>query len=158
MKLYFLRHADAQPGADDAARELTPKGERQCAQLGEFLRDNGTVFDAAYTSPLVRAQQTARLVLEQSNRGHGISIEIVKELSNECGFEEFFKWLSKIPDANKVLLTGHAPTMGARACAMLGIADAEAMEMPKASLICVETDNRIFGALKYFVTPKALGF
>ena len=64
MKLYFLRHADAREGADAAARPLSPHGRKEALEVGRFLKRAGIEFDAAYSSPLVRAKETAEIVLD----------------------------------------------------------------------------------------------
>jgi phosphohistidine phosphatase len=59
--LYLLRHGDAEPGdGDDAARRLTPKGERQARDAGLALAALGAEPGACLTSPKVRAMDTAR--------------------------------------------------------------------------------------------------
>jgi phosphohistidine phosphatase SixA len=61
VKLYLLRHADAEPGEPDADRRLTTKGEKQLQQLASFLlkRDEEIDIREIWHSPLVRAAQTA---------------------------------------------------------------------------------------------------
>ena len=49
--IWFLRHGDAADGADDFARELTVKGERQSRAAGEALAALGVEIDACLTSP-----------------------------------------------------------------------------------------------------------
>jgi phosphohistidine phosphatase len=63
--IYLLRHGDAEPSdGDDAARKLTPKGERQAQAAGRALATLGVTIEACLTSPKVRAMETARLVCE----------------------------------------------------------------------------------------------
>ena len=63
--LYLLRHEDAEPSeGDDAARRLTPKGERQSGAAGRALAAMGAEIDACLISPKVRAADTARLACE----------------------------------------------------------------------------------------------
>jgi phosphohistidine phosphatase len=58
--IYLLRHGDAEDGhGDDAARRLTPKGERQAAAAGLALAALSSKPDACLTSPKVRAAETA---------------------------------------------------------------------------------------------------
>ncbi|MFJ8887977.1 histidine phosphatase family protein [Streptomyces sp. NPDC102402] len=57
--LYVARHAEASP--DET--ELTERGRRQAALLGERLR--GVPLSAVHHGPLPRATQTARLVHER---------------------------------------------------------------------------------------------
>ena len=62
--LWLLRHGDAVPHgarADDGERELTPKGEEQATAAGRALAKLSLEFAACYTSPKVRARDTARL-------------------------------------------------------------------------------------------------
>ncbi|MEW6301833.1 MAG: phosphohistidine phosphatase SixA [Verrucomicrobiota bacterium] len=157
MRLYFLRHADASPGADDAARPLTTLGEKQSKVVGHFLKQIGVMFDAAYSSPLVRAHQTADLVLPITNHAEKLSLQVVEALLNETSQAEFDRWLKKIPDGRHVLLVGHAPSLPERACHLLGVANAEVMKLPKAGLACIKTDDRETGSLKLFISSKVLG-
>ena len=65
-QLWFLRHGDAVPHGTkpDPERELTSKGERQSRDAGAALARLDVRFDACYTSPKVRARDTARLACE----------------------------------------------------------------------------------------------
>lgn len=62
--LYLVRHGeqqDAEHGLPDGP--LSPRGVRQARALGDRL--SGVPFDAAFTSPLQRAQETARIMTER---------------------------------------------------------------------------------------------
>ena len=59
MDLILWRHADAEDGADDMARRLTPRGEKQAAAMAEWLRARLPRNYTVLASPAVRAQQTA---------------------------------------------------------------------------------------------------
>ena len=75
--IYLLRHGEAEEGVgDDAARRLTPKGERQSRAAGRALAALATAPDACLTSPKVRAGDTARLACEALN----IEPEVTEEL------------------------------------------------------------------------------
>jgi phosphohistidine phosphatase len=58
VRLYLVRHAEAEPGDPDELRRLTPEGKRQARVLGEQLRGDGLKPDAILTSPLLRARET----------------------------------------------------------------------------------------------------
>jgi len=63
--IYLLRHGDAEDGdGDDAARQLTPKGEAQARAAGRALAALGAKVDICLASPRVRAAETARLACE----------------------------------------------------------------------------------------------
>jgi len=157
VKLYFLRHADALPGSDDARRPLSPHGCEQAEELGRFLAKAGILFDAAFTSPLVRARETARLVLDAMDSATRLRAEPVDALRNETPQAAFEGWLASISDARRVLLVGHEPTLSARVRAMLGLARTEAFEFSKGAIACVDSADRRTGSLKLLVTPKVFG-
>ena len=154
MKLYFLRHADALDGADDAARPLSPHGKKEALEVGRFLKRAGIEFDAAYSSPLVRAKETAEIVLDVCG---STELELVDALLNETSGAKFDEWLKGIPRANHVCLVGHAPSLAQRVRQLLGITAADALKLSKGALACLETENRRTAALKFLVTPKLLG-
>jgi len=99
--IYLLRHGDAEDGnGDDAARRLTPKGERQAKAAGEALRVLGERIDACLTSPKVRAAATARLACAAL----GLEPEMVEELGGGP-----FDAHSLAAARGNVLLVGHEP-------------------------------------------------
>ena len=68
-ELFLIRHGDALPDADEIIPSgvydnlpLSKTGREQARALAERLKD--THFDAAYSSPLLRCQQTAAPLLE----------------------------------------------------------------------------------------------
>lgn len=156
MRLYFLRHADALPGADDDARPLSDKGRDQCRLIGRFLHRAGLAFDAAYSSHLVRAWRTGELVLAECGAVKPSALKRIDELGLGASQREFDTWLRCLPDLKHVLLVGHAPSLAAHVRRLLGLANADAFELPKAGLACVDTDNRRTGELKFFITPRVL--
>ena len=63
--LLVLRHAqteDIRPGSRDTERRLTPDGERQARQVGEYLRAQGMTVDAVLCSSAARARKTLELL------------------------------------------------------------------------------------------------
>ena len=62
--IWLLRHAEAADGLPDADRKLTKKGKRQAKNAGLALKALGVEPGACFTSPKVRAADTARLVCE----------------------------------------------------------------------------------------------
>ncbi len=106
-QLWFLRHGEAVPhgATSDADRELTPVGERQAQAAGRALARLGIQFEHCFTSPRVRAVDTARLACE----GLGVNFEIVTSMS--AGFDTGdLRELLQIQDGDGPLLfVGHEP-------------------------------------------------
>ena len=149
-----MRHADALEGADDEARPLSPHGKKEALEVGRFLKRAGIEFDAAYSSPLVRAKETAEIVLDVCG---STKLDLTAALLNETSEAIFEEWLKEIPDAKHVCLVGHAPSLAQWVRQLLGITATDALKLPKGALACLETDNRRTAALKFLVTPKLLG-
>lgn len=157
MRLYFLRHADAHPGMDDAARALSPKGREQARRLGSFLKQVGVAFDAAYASPLVRAVQTAELVLELGTGVRADDLQRVEALLNTTGPLEFQGWLRCLPEADHILLVGHNPSISEHVRRLLSLEDPTALDMSKGCLAVIRCDDGQSGVLKLYLAPKFLG-
>jgi phosphohistidine phosphatase len=108
QQLWLLRHGEAVPheSKPDDERELTARGARQSVAAGEALARLGIEFAACYTSPLVRAAQTAALACDQLNVtpeprdavGKGFDVGVVREL------------LAEHDDRARILIVGHNPS------------------------------------------------
>jgi phosphohistidine phosphatase len=107
-QLWLLRHGEAVPhdSKPDEERELTPRGRRQAETAGAALAALGEEFAACYTSPKVRALETAELACARLN------VEPIVESSLADGFSRVDALAlldAHGPDA-KVLAVGHEPS------------------------------------------------
>lgn len=110
--IYLLRHGAAEDGdGDDAARRLTPKGERQAEAAGRALAALGEKIDACLTSPRARAAQTARLACEPL----GIEPEVVEELGGGP-----FDAPDLAAGRGATLLVGHEPDFSREVARLAG--------------------------------------
>ncbi len=107
-QLWLLRHGEAVPhdSKPDAERELTPRGRRQADAAGAALAALGEGFAACYTSPKVRARETAELACAHLN------VEPVHEDSLANGFTrvDALTLLEAHEDDAHVLVVGHEPS------------------------------------------------
>src|SRR4051812_25286909 len=107
-QLWLLRHGEAVPheSKPDHDRELTARGERQALAAGEGLARLGVEFAACYTSPKVRARDTAKLACKALN----IEPEEADSLGNGFGREDALELLLAHDDEARVLVVGHEPS------------------------------------------------
>jgi phosphohistidine phosphatase len=107
-QLWLLRHGEAVPHESkaDFDRELTPRGERQSAAAGEALARLGLEFAACYTSPLVRARETAELACKQLN----VTPEERDGIGKGFDLEQAGELLAAHSDGERILVVGHNPS------------------------------------------------
>jgi phosphohistidine phosphatase len=106
-QLWLLRHGEAEPhdARPDEERRLTPRGQDQARAAGAALAALELTFQHIYTSPKVRARETARLAAEALGvepvelpaLAEGFDAERARELLLGSGPEE------------RVLIVGHNP-------------------------------------------------
>ena len=157
MNLYFVRHGTALDHHNDEKRELSSTGKRQARKLGRFLRKAEVRLTNAYTSTLIRARQTAEILLDITNEGKKIDLNFAGAMLNATTVEDFRDWLSQLGKGGDVLLVGHEPSLSDRIRALLGISGAATFEMKKGACACIRTTNCKTGVLKFHITPKSLG-
>jgi len=107
QQLWLLRHGEAEPheARPDHERRLTPRGEEQAEIAGRALGALGVVVHDAYTSPKVRARETARLACI------GMRCEPVvhAELAESFDAREALTLAAAAGDDRRVLVVGHNP-------------------------------------------------
>ena len=89
MQLIFARHGESQANVEkvisnrDLPHYLTARGRKQAAAMGGRLADMG--IQEIYSSPIPRAQETARIVAERL----GLSVQTADALKEvDCGILE----------------------------------------------------------------------
>ena len=107
-QLWMLRHGEAVPhdSKPDAERELTPRGRQQSDAAGAALAALGEEFAACYTSPKVRARETAELACTHLN------IDPVVDAALGEGFSrvDALTLLEAHAGDAHVLVVGHEPS------------------------------------------------
>ena len=156
MKLYFLRHGiaeDLQPGMTDAERRLTPEGIAEMRAEAQALKHLKLKIDLILTSPLPRARETADIVAEALDRKDCLREDV--RLAHGCRLGDLQKMVEENPQAQRLMLVGHEPTLSMMAGQLLGDAT---LNLKKGGLIRIETD-RIEpgqGLLEWLLTPTIL--
>jgi phosphohistidine phosphatase len=118
MRLYLVRHAEAARGDPDELRPLTPAGRQQARELGERLAAQGVEADAVFSSPLLRARETA----DQLARALGVQAVPDERLAPGATADDVLATVAERqpqPDRT-VVVVGHQPDCGRIAAALGG--------------------------------------
>ncbi len=162
MKLYLLRHGialDRIGGAikSDADRPLTKEGEVQTSQVALGLAKIGVKANLVISSPLVRARQTADIILDILAKG--TQMQITNSLAPGCIVSDLYKFLLPFSQLEEIFLVGHEPDMGRIAGTLLWAGPDLHIPFKKAG-VCridiVDVPPSRPGILKWFLTPKIL--
>ena len=113
MRIYLVRHSesvDRVPTLPDAARYLSARGRVSFREMARRFRDAGGLPTRIFTSPLVRAVQTAE-ILSEAVRYDG---EVVVDPRLAPGFDlgKLGSVLEDCPSEREIAFVGHAPDLG----------------------------------------------
>jgi phosphohistidine phosphatase len=106
-QLWLLRHGEAEPHGSrpDPERELTPRGEDQSRAAGRALTALDVGFQAVYTSPKIRARDTALLACEAL----GEEPIVTPVLSDDFTVADARDLLLGVEPDGRILVVGHNP-------------------------------------------------
>lgn len=111
MELILWRHAEAEDGYPDAARELTDKGVKQARSMAEWMKPRLPKNTRVIVSPTERTQQTAAALDED--------FETIKEIGPAASVKTVLA-AAGWPDAkDAVVVVGHQPTLGEVAAVLI---------------------------------------
>jgi phosphohistidine phosphatase len=120
MYLYLIRHGIAEDPdpfavdvtASDELRSLTKTGRKKVAQVADRLAELELRFDLTISSPLVRARQTAEILLDKQLSSQ---LEVSDRLKPAGTLESWLmEWQARSHDASPistVALVGHEPNL-----------------------------------------------
>jgi len=153
MNLYLIRHGKAEVKSEsgrDFDRELTVKGRRKIESIALRLNDLGITFDKIYSSPLVRAKQTAEIFLHHMI--NECDFEINNTLAAGCNAKTLLENI--LFEHEKVALIGHEPDMSQILSDLCGAVNLQFKKGGIAKIV-FEGEPRIgAGILEFLITPK----
>ena len=150
MELLFLRHGEAEAGG---ARPLTPKGRAETRRVCARLAELGLEVRTIYTSPLLRAKQTAEVAGKALGREPQVS-DLLDSGATLAKVEELVP--RGLGPRTRVMLVGHEPDFSTIIGLLIG---GGAVEMKKSGLARVECDKVEpgRGVLKWLITAELVG-
>lgn len=156
MTLYLMRHGIAYErsewGGSDDSRPLTDDGMIRTRAVAKALKkEKKPSFGMIWSSPLVRARQTAEIV------GDVFETKILEceALSPGTNVKILAKSISGKPLPDSVLFVGHEPDFGIMLSDLVG--DDDVHPFKKAAVACLKGDFKA-GAMKleWYLAPRDL--
>lgn len=143
VQVYFVRHAIAvdhgTEGFSEDERPLTDEGREKMLRAAQGIRALKLIPEVIFTSPLIRALQTAEILQTELSKkgGPDIPVEIEKSLSPGGDLEDFLKKLKERKE-EQVTLVGHEPAMSSWVQSLLGCDPTGSIRLKKGSLCHLE--------------------
>lgn len=153
QQLYIVRHADAEPTkTTDTERCLTAKGERQAAKIGRFCAEQALDVGPIFSSPLVRAVQTAEFLA----RSLGAEVKTSRELASGMTPGRLRVFLREHQSCDSLLIVGHEPDLSRGVADLLGC-EPDRLRVKKATLLRLSfEDAKLELAALDFLVPVNL--
>jgi phosphohistidine phosphatase len=150
QQLWFLRHGEAEPHgpSNDDDRALTDRGREQSLSAGLALQVLDVAFQYVFTSPKVRAVDTARLAC----RALGCEPVVHPPLRQEFDVREATALLLAAGDDRRILLVGHEPDFSQVIHDLTGAR----IDLKKGGVAGVRMESAGMGELVSLLRPREL--
>jgi phosphohistidine phosphatase len=154
--IVLLRHGIAEDRTEemtDEERALTPEGHAQMKYVGRGLEKALPKVQAIYSSPLVRATQTA-LWVSKAYRSR-VTLNAVDALAPYKSEREIFELLASFPE-RRVILIGHEPTLTAVFREILRLDESHVLRLEPGGCYCLRIAPDGTAAVEWVLPPRIL--
>ena len=143
IRIYLVRHGIALDHADrgelpDDDRPLTGKGRRRFRRGARVFARLGEQLDFIFTSPLIRAAQTAEILASAVKASE---VGVIEELRPDGAIGKLLAEVGRrVKDEQGVALVGHDPQMSLLVAALGEVAktDQERIDFRKGSIVRID--------------------
>jgi phosphohistidine phosphatase len=152
MRLYFFRHGLAQPhdeaGLIDHQRKLTEAGIARVTRAARAMRVLGLKPERLYSSPLIRARQTADII----GQTLGIAVQVRAEVGPGFDGGAAGALVRDLGQEDEVIFVGHEPDFSQTIQELTGAC----VELKKGGMarIDIDTYHPLRGKLIWLIAPK----
>ncbi len=149
MKLYFVRHGEAEDLAPtDHARALTENGKERVKKSAQVLKRLGITPKKIYSSPRIRAKQTAEIIAEALD----MEVTFAEEVNFGFDTSNVKTFLQSLKSKDEVMFVGHNPDMSQIVHKLTGAS----LSMKKGGLARIDMINAKArrGELVWLIAPK----
>ena len=152
----LLRHGLAEEPTEakaDEDRSLTPEGHARMKQVARGLERAFPKAQVIYSSPLLRAVQTA-LWVSKGYRSR-VKVNTTDSLIPGADPKEFLEFLAGIKE-RRIIIVGHEPNLSDNLMELLGVTAAREFELKKGGCygVRVYADGRAL--LEWLLSPRIL--
>ncbi len=162
MRICIFRHGEALSKGDlsvssDAERPLVQDGIKNTRQAAEGLKALNLPFEAIFTSPWLRARQTAEILCHVL--GLQGKLDELPELAGDRSIEELMSAVSRHSTLDQVILVGHNPQLSDLAAYLLSLSMGMQVDLKKSGACTVEVERippKKPGTLLWMMTSKQL--
>lgn len=155
MRICFFRHALAEDNTDgrlmDAERRLTPRGIARTEQAAQFLAALGLQPGVLYSSPLVRARDTAAILGKQ----FGLAVTETPLLAPGFNVNALERLVQGLAGDAEVMVVGHEPDFSGTIAALTGGGRVEMKKGGLARVDIIATDP-LRGTLVWLLPPSVM--
>jgi len=152
MRVTLIRHGEAGDDApSDEQRSLTERGRADVRRVGRALARRGVRFDVVVASPLVRAVQSAEILVAAMDQR--LRVTISDSLLPEARPTAAVGLLRSLSQAKMVALVAHEPILSRLAGALLGVARYPPLKKAEALRVRLADGPEQPGVLRWRIDP-----
>jgi phosphohistidine phosphatase len=157
MEIYIVRHGiaeDVSPDGSDESRALTDEGRRKMKEEAEGFARLERKIERIFSSPLVRARQTAEFIASPLK----LKVEEMRELAPGHRPQEVCIRLQQIKKLGSVMVVGHEPNCSELVSYLLTGGDSMNIEFKKGAISLLESGTLAAGSgdLIWHLSPQTL--
>ncbi|MCE5293569.1 MAG: histidine phosphatase family protein [Chlamydiales bacterium] len=157
MSILVLLTRHAKPLAQDISQRLSESGKEMQKVVNSHLKNDLQIEPSAiWTSPILRAKETAMLI------GEEFALEPQEEMAlSDVAFDELeiTEKLAHLPDESTIIMVSHAPQLMRLATYWMG-SQAYGQTPPTSSVLLIELDYPVIAGnakIVRFITYSDLG-
>ena len=154
--LVLLRHGLAEEKTDakpDEERSLTPEGHARMKLIAKGIERAFPKAQAIYSSPLLRAVQTA-LWVSKGYRSR-IKVNTVDALIPGAPTSEFADFIQGI-EPRRTIIVGHEPNLSDNLSSLIGLPTGDGFELKKGGCYGVRLRSDGTAVLEWLLSPRIL--
>ena len=155
-RILFLRHGIAEEkSADkpDEERSLTSEGHGEMMKIAQGVETIFPRAQAIWSSPLLRATQTAQWVVKAFRQR--IKMQTTDVLRPDASPKELVKFLEEVKD-RRIILVGHEPNLTRNVVSLTGLKNEDGVELKKGGCYTVRVREDGSAILEWLLSPRIL--